>query len=83
VAVTHTERQMLMVIAASEKPSGAHLAHAVPVAPEEFSSALRSLHEKRLVRSYVPLGGPDIPAVGWLEITPRGREVLQGRDDLR
>jgi predicted ArsR family transcriptional regulator len=79
VALADLQRRMLALIAESVKPSADDLAERLFVSRAEASAALAALTEDGLVIHVVLLGIPDFPHPGWLEVTARGRLVLEGR----
>lgn len=76
VALNDLQRRMLTVVAEGEKVSSTDVMTALGISSDEFEVLVRSLSGERLLISVLPLGGPNLPAPGWWEISPRGRQVL-------
>jgi hypothetical protein len=82
MVLTDVERRILAVTSQRTLHWG-ELGEAVGTSEDEAESASKSLCEKGLLVVVVPLGGPNIRAVGGWEITPSGHDALRAARETR
>jgi hypothetical protein len=75
--LTDSQRRLLTLLDNRERVTHDELESTLFTSYEESKSTWRVLAEEGLVMVCVPLGGTR----GWVEITPRGRELVRAATD--
>jgi len=74
--VNDLEHRLLTIVAEGEKVTSVNVIAALRISSKEFDRHARSLNERDCCARPFPSEGLAFPALGWWEVTPRGRQVL-------